>query len=58
MDTQRQQQHMYEFIRYPSQECDRLVVSFCVECHKMIAASPRMENLEIAEDLHQLRDVA
>ncbi len=50
------QPHNYEFLRYPSQECERLVISFCLECHQIIAASPRMENLEIVEDLHLKRE--
>ncbi len=49
------QSHNLEFLRYPSKECDRLVISFCMECHQIVAASPRMENLEIVEDLHVKR---
>jgi hypothetical protein len=50
------QPHNFEFLRYPASECSRLVVSYCVECHQIIAASPRMETLEIVEDLHYMRD--
>ena len=50
------QPHNFEFLRYPANECSRLVVSYCVECHQIIAASPRMETLEIVEDLHLNRD--
>ncbi len=46
----------FEYLRYPASECNRLVISYCLECNTIIAASPRMENLEIVEDLHTQRD--
>ena len=52
------QPHNFEFLRYPAKECDRLVISYCVECDEIIAASPRMETLELVEDLHLRRDAA
>lgn len=47
---------MLEFLRYPAQECNRLVISYCMECNQIIAASPRMETLQIVEDLHGKRE--
>ena len=48
--------HNFEFRHFPAKEDSRLVVSYCVNCGQMIAASPRLENLFFVEDLHHKHD--